>query len=187
MAREHTRAEAAGSLPLGSSPRCSEAVATTREAEVCGRGARGAASPTEQGQPRATWHLCLPTCSPKAPLGRCLVTRLTILPDPMQISAFIRWGLALSDFSGSIKFARLPPINHGGLEGGASAPHGAHLRWSTAVTFVHGTFQGCGPGSCPCPRPHLSYSVTESSWKDWDNLAENLRPGLFPLQGHPES
>lgn len=115
-----------------------EAVAAMRETEVRGCGVGGAASPAGQDQPCATWHPGLPTCSLKAFLGGRLVTPLTVLPGSVQSSAFIKQGLASSDFPGPIKFTRLPPINHrgGGLEGWASAPHGAHL-WSTAVTSVH--------------------------------------------------
>ena len=107
------------------------------------------------GQPYTTWHPGLPTCSLKASLGRCLVTHLTVLPGSVQISAFIKQGLASSDFSGPIKCTRLSSINRrgGGLNGWASAPHGAHLLWSTAVASVHVLWPSKDASLVPAPAP----------------------------------
>lgn len=141
--------------PRHMAPVPDEAAAATREPEVRGCGVGGAAPPAGRDQPCATWHPGLPTCSLKALLGRCLVTHLTVLPGSMQISAFIKQGLASSDSSGPIKCTRLSAINHrgGGLEGWASAPHGAHLLRSTAVTSVHVLWPSKDASLVPAPAP----------------------------------
>lgn len=104
----------------------SEAVATAHGTENRGRGVKwGRTSPVQPGI-RAYW----PAVS-KLP-GQCLVTQVTVFPNSKLISAFIKWGLASSDFSGSIKFARVPPAMNrrgGGMKEalcGASALERGH-------------------------------------------------------------